>query len=271
MADQKGYGLKRLFTNYLLKSIFGLLFLAAPSSAADVFDGLYYSINSPPPATCSAIKNETYVGGLIIEKSVMYHYENACELQHPKKTVTGTEFIAQCESEGEPYRQVVTIEPTTKGLEMTSGQEATTWVRCLDNQSRSSPGAGAEAHNWSVKSYSDGTIERTLSNTSNDQIMFSCKNGGDGSILAMLSSQEFFGGNIEFDVDGRISSLITWADSIEINTECRVCADHYTGLMQDIRIGKSMTLTANGGKPVRFDIAGAAKVFGSEVCPPKGW
>ncbi len=246
-----------------------MMLLCTPLAAANEFDGLYYSKNGKKPDTCEAIKNEIHPSGMIIENGTIYKGESICKLLQPRTTEHGTQFIAECQSEGEPHRNITTLKKTPNGISQVTGEEKNEWVECNDGSRATSTGTGKSS--WKAKRFSNGTVERTVSNTQGDQIIFACTNGGDGTIFVVLASQDFNGGNVDFIVDEARYNLMTWADKIEINSECNVCADHYYGLMKDIRKGRSMSVVPQGGQAVYFDISGAAKVFDQKICSPKGW
>lgn len=194
------------------------------SADTSEFQGLYFTRGDTTGSwTCSADSLGEYGGAIGIEKDILHGKEWSCQLSSPKLTSNGTQFFGECSAEGADYRDIITLRKTANGLNVKTGDGELEWRSC-SKQSQATSSARSKS-NWSSQNYSDGTVEYTLTNQTDDQLLFSCKDGSVESILVMFSSQEFYGGDIDLVVDGNDFSMVTWADSIEINTECRVCAE----------------------------------------------
>ncbi|MEO9460820.1 MAG: hypothetical protein ABJE63_11920 [Lentilitoribacter sp.] len=234
-------------------------------AATSGLQGLYYPPGDTTGSwTCSADNLGEYGGALGVENDILYGTEWSCQLSSPKQTDDGTQFFGECSAEGTDYRDIITLRQTANGLNVKTEDGELEWRSC----SKQSPTTSSTQpkSNWSSQNHADGTVEYTLSNQTDDQLLFSCKDGDVGSILIMLSSQELYGGDIDLTIDGNDYSMVTWADSFEINTECRVCAENKLALIEDIRSGQQMTVIANGNKPIQFDITGATEIFDGGAC-----
>lgn len=121
------------FKFYMLV-IFALLSVKTSSAASQQFDGLYYPAGGQPSASCKAIETESYLGGVIIENHTIYKDEVVCKLKQPKQQGEGIQFVGYCASEGEPYRELITITKTSRGVSALFGNEQREWVQCLPSQ-----------------------------------------------------------------------------------------------------------------------------------------
>lgn len=115
-------------------TILTLLSAITSSAASQQFDGLYYSAGGQPPASCKAIENQLYLGGVIIKNHTIYKEEVVCKLKQPKQQGEGIEFVGQCASEGEPYRELIKITKTSRGVSAVFGNEQREWVQCVPSQ-----------------------------------------------------------------------------------------------------------------------------------------
>lgn len=84
------------------------IFMYAPGvvAQADDYSGLYFLKGTEAPSSCDRIERELHPGGMIIRDRDIFRGETVCKLGQPQVIGAATEFVSNCHSEGEPFREI---------------------------------------------------------------------------------------------------------------------------------------------------------------------
>lgn len=235
------------------------------AGATNSFDGLYYPEGTDPPASCERIAQELHPGGMIIEDGTVYRTETSCRPIEPRQSAEGTEFVADCQAEGEPHRDLVTVERTPTGLRYSTRDHVSSWIEC-DPQSLQA----AQKSRW-VSGFAMGVSEKKITNDRDDSVVFSCGQGTpEPLVLIDIEGRPDIRGQVSITVDSRRFNFWASRGSIKINTECNECLETFGALMLSIFEGRTMTVEPMNRHPMSFSITGAKEAFYGEICMGAG-
>lgn len=235
------------------------------ASATDNLDGLFYPEGTDPPSSCDQIAQWLHPEGVVIENGTVSWAETSCELLQPRTTPDGTEYIAECVAEGEPNRDVVTIDRTPTGLRYSNSDYVWNWVKC-DPQSLHR----TQKSRW-VSGFAMGVSEKKITNDRGDSVVFSCGQGTPEPLVTIdIENRPDIRGQVSITVDGRRFNFWASRGSVVVKTECDECLETYGALMLSIFEGRTMLVEPMNRHPLLFSITGAKEAFYGDICMGAG-
>ena len=123
---------------------------------------------------------------------------------------------------------------------------------------------------WS-KGWAQGVSEFVIKGKGQSQLYLSCEDYGSQPATVIFTDAN--GHEVSMDEDKNLQVSIDGGESIDISeSDSRVGSNNLVLAWTQLRNGKQVSVSGEGGKPATFTLAGAAKVlpeFGTQGCVAK--